>query len=169
MPTLAPQERLQPALLDRLIDDEPDKQMESRESRLISVRKLRECVLRDLAWLFNCARLTEDELDHDQYPEVAGSVLNFGLPPMSGNTATSIDPATLEIAIRDAVIRFEPRLVEASLQIRAIVNEHSMDHHNQIQVQIKGSLWSVPVPIELLLRTNLDLESGEVRIEEVSG
>ena len=169
MPTLAPQERLQPALLDRLIDDEPDKQMESRESRLISVRKLRECVLRDLTWLFNCARLTEDELDHDQYPEVAGSVLNFGLPPMSGNTATSIDPAVLEIAIRDAVIRFEPRLVEASLQIRAIVNEHSMDHHNQIQVQIKGSLWSVPVPIELLLRTNLDLESGEVRIEEVSG
>jgi len=54
---LPPQERLQPALLDRLTDDEPDKKLEPREMRVLSKRKLRESVLRDLAWLFNSTKL----------------------------------------------------------------------------------------------------------------
>jgi type VI secretion system protein ImpF len=53
---LPPQERLQPALLDRLTDDEPDKKLEPRENRVLSKRKLRESVLRDLGWLFNSTR-----------------------------------------------------------------------------------------------------------------
>ena len=52
-----PQDRLQPALLDRLTDDEPDKKLEPREARVLSKRRLRQSVLRDLAWLFNATRL----------------------------------------------------------------------------------------------------------------
>ena len=54
---LLPQERLQPALLDRLTDDEPDKKQEPREARVLSKSRLRQSVLRDLAWLFNATRL----------------------------------------------------------------------------------------------------------------
>ena len=54
---LTPQDRLQPALLDRLTDDEPDKKQEPREQRVMSKRRLRQAVLRDLAWLFNATRL----------------------------------------------------------------------------------------------------------------
>ena len=52
-----PEERLQPALLDRLTDDEPDKKVEAREARVFTKRRLRQAVLRDLAWLFNATRL----------------------------------------------------------------------------------------------------------------
>jgi type VI secretion system protein ImpF len=53
MAELTPQERLQPSLLDRLTDEEPDQLQESREKRVLSMSRLRDFVLRDLAWLFN--------------------------------------------------------------------------------------------------------------------
>ena len=46
-------DRLQPALLDRLIDDNPSSRVESPEERSISKGKLRASVLRDLSWLLN--------------------------------------------------------------------------------------------------------------------
>ena len=52
-----PQDRLQPALLDRLTDDEPGKKQEPREARVLSKSRMRQSVLRDLAWLFNATRL----------------------------------------------------------------------------------------------------------------
>jgi predicted component of type VI protein secretion system len=55
--TLPPQDRLQPALLDRLTDDDPDSDEEARDHRVMSRRQLRDAVLRDLAWLFNATRL----------------------------------------------------------------------------------------------------------------
>ena len=54
---LIPQERLQPSLLDRLIDDEPEKTVEAPDQRVLSKARLRQAVLRDLAWLFNTTRL----------------------------------------------------------------------------------------------------------------
>lgn len=167
MPTLSPQERLQPALLDRLIDEDPDKTQEPREARLITARKLRAAVLRDLAWLFNSTRQTGNETDADRYPFASQSTLSYGLPPLAGNSASSVDGATLEANIRDAIVAFEPRIVPGSLQVQALMSEASLDHHNQIQLEIRGSLWSVPVPIEMLLRTDLDLESGEIRVQDL--
>jgi type VI secretion system protein ImpF len=168
MPTLSPQERLQPALLDRLIDDEPDKTVEPREARLISVRKLRAAVLRDLEWLFNSGRISDTELDSARYPHAARSTLAYGLPALAGETMSGLDVNDLQSRIRAAIIEFEPRMVASTLQVRALVESRSMDHHNQIQVEIRGSLWSVPVPIEILLRTNVDLESGEIRIDDLA-
>ena len=49
MPELTPQERLQPALLDRLTDEQPDHAQEPRERRVMSKSRLRQAVLRDLA------------------------------------------------------------------------------------------------------------------------
>ena len=57
MPDLPLQDRLQPALLDRLTDDEPLKTQEPREQRVMSKTRLRQAVLRDLAWLLNANRL----------------------------------------------------------------------------------------------------------------
>src|SRR5688572_21133531 len=97
MADLTPQERLQPALLDRLTDDEPEKLHERREHRVLSKSKLRQAVLRDLAWLFNATRL-EAGTDLSSAPHVRRSVVNFGLPALSGRAASSIDVIDLERA-----------------------------------------------------------------------
>ena len=84
---LTAQERLQPSLLDRLTDDEPGNQKESRDKRVLTLRRIREGVIRDLAWLLNTANLECVE-DLDGYPEVAKSVLNYGIPDLTGKSAT---------------------------------------------------------------------------------
>src|SRR5262245_19557032 len=68
----------------------PNLELESAERRMISMRRLRECVYRDLGWLFNSVNL-DSEQDLDHVPYVAASVLNFGLPSFAGRMASSID------------------------------------------------------------------------------
>jgi type VI secretion system protein ImpF len=162
-----PEERLQPALLDRLTDDEPDKKLESRESRVFSKRRLREAVLRDLAWLFNATQLEAVD-DLTRTPLVRRSVLNFGLPALSGQAASSLDVSDLAKAIREAIITFEPRILPSTLQIKTLLESGQLDHHNVVGVEIRAHLWAQPVPLEFLVRTEIDLETGNVQITDLN-
>lgn len=169
MAELTPMERLQPALLDRLTDAAPDNQQkEPREARVMNRQRLREAVLRDLAWLLNTPRPASAEIDWAACPEAERSVLNYGLPCLSGETASSLNVEDLEQSIRQSIIDFEPRIDGATLKVTAILNQRALDHHNQIQVHIRGNLWAQPVPIELLLRTEVDLETGQVQVAELT-
>jgi len=161
-------DRLQPALLDRLTDDEPDKKVEPREARVLSRRRLRESVLRDLAWLLNATQY-ETMGSLAGAPHVRRSVVNFGLPPLSGQTASTMDPMELTRAIREAIVTFEPRILPASLEIRTLVEGGALDHHNVIGVEIRGQLWAQPVPMEFLVRTDFDLETGKASIKDLIG
>jgi type VI secretion system protein ImpF len=161
-----PEEQLQPALLDRLTDEEPDKKLEPRQQRVISKRRMREAVLRDLAWLFNTTRLDAD-MDPVTFPHARCSVINFGLPAFSGQTASAIDVTDLERAVRQAILDFEPRILPESLRVRAL-EVGAFDHHNVIGVEISGQLWSQPVPVDLLVRTEIDLESGQVEVADLA-
>ena len=165
--SLHPQDRLQPALLDRLTDDEPDKKQEPRESRVLSKKQLRQSVLRDLAWLFNATRL-EASAELATAPHAQKSVVNFGLPALSGSTASSLDVRDLARAVREAILTFEPRILPATLQIRTVLEAGALDHHNVIGVEIHGELWAQPVPLEFLVRTEFDLETGKVQIADLA-
>lgn len=168
MVDLTPQERLQPALLNRLEDDNSaQRKVEPREARLINKAQLREAVLRDLAWLFNCVRLSDD-IDWASYPYAHHSVINCGLPALSGRTASALDIAGLENEVRQAILDFEPRIIASTLQVEALVSDRQLDHHNVVSVQIRGEMWAQPVPLEILLRTDVDLESGQVQIRDMT-
>ena len=164
---LTPQERLQPALLDRLTDDEPDKKQELREQRVLSKSRLRQAVLRDLAWLFNSTRL-ERGSDLATLPYARRSVINFGLPAHAGQTASSLEIQDIERDLRQAILDFEPRILPESLEVKALVELSDLDHHNVLGIQISGQLWAQPVPLELLLRTEIDLETGKVQIADLA-
>jgi type VI secretion system protein ImpF len=161
-----PQEQLQPALLDRLTDEEPEKRLEPRHQRVISKRRMRDAVLRDLAWLFNTTRL-DPNMDAAKYPYARSSVVNYGLPALSGQTASSLEIADLERAIRQSILDYEPRILAATLRVRTL-EVGDFDHHNVIGVEISGQLWAEPVPIELLVRTEIDLETGLVEIADLA-
>ncbi len=162
----APRDRLQPALLDRLTDDQPDRTLEPREQRAMSKTRLRQAVLRDLAWLFNTVKL-ESSVDLARLPHVRRSVVNFGLTALSGKTASTLDAIALTQAIRQAILDFEPRIIPSTLQVRTVVDAGQLDHHNIIGVEIQGHLWAQPVPLELLVRTEIDLETGRVEIADL--
>ena len=164
MATLRAQDRLQPALLDRLTDDDPESKVETADNRVINRNRLRDLVLRDLAWLFNCT--SPGEIDLSRAEQARRSVLNYGLPALSGHTMSTVDPVVLQGRVRQAILDHEPRILPETLQVEALVNEDQIDHHNQIGIRIRGQLWAQPVPLELLLHTDIDLETGRVTVRE---
>ena len=160
MAELTPKERLQPSLLDRLTDDEPTQTVESREQRVLSLTRLRKSVNRDLGWLLNTGYLETIE-DLDDYPHVRQSVLNFGIPDLTGITVSNADRSMLERYLRQAILAFEPRILKRSLKVRAKAG----GKHNRIVFEIEGQLWAQPLPEHLYLKTILDLELGNIEIE----
>ncbi len=164
MADLTPQERLQPSLLDRLTDKAPDSRSESRDRRVLSMRMLRQAVLRDLAWLLNTGHLeTTDDLE--PYPQVRDSVLNYGLPDITGISASSADTSALERAVKKAIAMFEPRIAPDSLRVSVARDESTMGR-NAMVFTIEGQLWAEPTPMTLFLKTEVDLETGDVAVSD---
>ena len=161
-------DRLQPALLDRLTDHSPhDRNIEAPEMRTLTRAKLRQLVLRDLTWLLNAPRcFTEDE--QARYPSLRSSTLNYGIVPLAGKLASRVELHELENLIRQAIVDFEPRILPDQLVVKGIVSETLLETHNVVSFQISGRLWAQPYPIELLLKTDVDLESGAARVVEAS-
>jgi len=154
-------ERIQPCLLDRLTDENPDALKESRNERVISVKRYREGVLRDLIWLLNAkAHTTQDGLD--EFPEAARSVLNFGTRDLCGLISSSLDLRTLEQEIAEAMRRLEPRINPGSLAVTAVSG--SQKFANGIAVEIRGDLWAYPLPEQLFIRTEIDLDTGKYTV-----
>jgi len=156
MAELTPIEKLQPCLLDRLTDDEPSNQKESRLQRVISPQKYRAGVLRDLEWLFNShayPRLEGKEpFRLKDYPEVCRSVINYGIPELCGQTSPDLE--RLEEELSEAVLAFDPRIIPGTLSIRGKVER------NLVTFDVEGDLWALPLPEHLHLKTTVDLETG---------
>ncbi len=166
MPELTPTDRLQPCLLDRLTDDEPEKGVESRERRVFNSRQLRQAVLRDLNWLLNTPQRIGPEQENES-PHVFSSVLNYGVPDLCGLTAGGIDVVRLEKTVSRAIRAFEPRIRPGTLRVVARLNESEMSG-NALVFEVRGDLWAQPVPEPLFLKSEVNLETGQYALEEMS-
>jgi type VI secretion system protein ImpF len=140
----------------------PNTELESAERRMLSMRKLRECVLRDLGWLFNSLNL-ESGQDLDGVPEVASSVLNFGLPSFAGRMASSIDPTESAERLRRAVELFEPRL--SNVRVRPLPAD-AEDSDGTLDFTIDAQLWGFPLSQQLELHTKIDTMTGDIAVTE---
>lgn len=151
-----PIEKLQPCLLDRLTDDQPEAKEEARSQRVISHQRYRKGVLRDLEWLFNTSAFPqmpgEDAINLRDYPEVWRSVLNYGVRQLTGLAAPDMQQLQGDLAA--ALTIFEPRVSARSLSIHA-----SLDR-NIVSFEIEGDLWANPLPEQLHVKTTVDLETG---------
>ena len=160
-------ERLQPSLLDRLTDLEPEKNKESASQQVLSQRQFKNAVIRDLAWLLNTTSL-DSVLDLTEYPEVRNSVLNYGMPDISGHTSHSIDANSLQKQLRKVIQDYEPRIIHNSLKVRVESNPDEMSH-NSLVFAIEGVVFGQPMPFQVVLRSELDLEDGQYKVTEDSG
>jgi type VI secretion system protein ImpF len=146
--------------LDRLTDDDPTNPKESADKRVLSLTQLKASVLRDLAWLLNTTSLLD--ADATLHTPAGTSVVNFGLPALAGNSASNVDLSALEALIQQAIATFEPRILRHTLRVRARATAEM--NHNALSFEIEGDLWAQPVPLRLMLQTDLDLETGHVRV-----
>jgi type VI secretion system protein ImpF len=165
MAQLTPKERLQPSLLDRLV---APRSAQLGPPATVSVEVLRESVRRELAALFGAASLEGVHEELEGYSHVRRSSLNFGMAALSGRTASSVNVGWLERQLSRVIRDFEPRLCATSLRVRS-VGEVRGRNRNTLSFEIEGDLWAQSLPQKLLLRTELDLESGQVRVEDARG
>ncbi|MEJ8472473.1 type VI secretion system baseplate subunit TssE [Roseibium algae] len=152
-------ERLQPSLLDRLTDDTPGTITERDASNSINIARLRKIILRDLTWLFNTSNM---EADHDLevFPNVAQSVLNYGISDLSGSTNTQNRAQEIQQTVRKAIETFEPRIRRETIE----VTMQKQEAGTLISFDIRAEHWAEPVPVDLYLRTALDVTSGEITV-----
>tara|TARA_R110002096_G_scaffold205630_2_gene391577 strand:- start:4793 stop:5317 length:525 start_codon:yes stop_codon:yes gene_type:complete len=155
-------ERLQPSLLDRLTDDDPTNLKETRDSRVIDLRRLREIIQRDLAWLLN----TFDNstlVDTDLYPNVINSVLTFGVQEVAGEFSTIERTMKIRSSIHKAIEKFEPRIISGSLDV--ILRDEESGGNTVVTFDIAADMWAQPLPMELYLRSEVDITTGELKLE----
>ena len=163
MAELTQSEKLQPCLLDRLTDDEPNKQQEHRSQRVMSLRRYRHAVLRDLAWLLNTYSNAEQG-GLDEFAELPSSVLNYGVQNATGSSATSLDADEMRYRFSEAIKRFEPRVIPGSISVIMTMDPEEMNNRS-VRFEIRGDLWAQPIPESLYIRTDLDLETGKCNLK----
>ncbi len=150
-------EKLQPCLLDRLTDDDPTHQEESRNQRVVSPQRYLRGVMRDLQWLFNTSAWhgpeAESEAMWKEFPEARRSVLNFGVHQLCGSTSPELE--RLQEQLGEAIHFFEPRIFSRSLSIKVD------SERNFLIFEIDGELWANPLPEHLHLKTTVDVETGQ--------
>jgi len=164
MAELAPMDRLQPCLFDRLTDDEPEVRKESRDRRIVSLRRYKRAVLHDLEMLLN----SKKHPLHDniyEFSEAAQSVLNYGIPDLCGTSISAISPTEFETEVKQAILYFEPRVSRKLLSVR-IVSPLDSENIRTILFEIEGELWAQPLPDRLYVKTEIDLETGHLKFKD---
>lgn len=153
-------ERLQPSLLDRLTDSEPSNRTEARDARVIDLRRLREIVQRDLSWLLNT---NDNGIDPGRYPYASRSVLNFGVREVAGEYSTNQRVKLIRESITRAISVFEPRISAGTLDV--VLRDETNDRSTVVYFDIRAEMWAQPLPIELYLRSEVDITTGELKLE----
>jgi type VI secretion system lysozyme-like protein len=135
---------------------------ETAEQRTLSMRRLRESVLRDLLWLLSTVSF-DTRQDLTAWPAVARSVLNYGLPSVAGLGSGNFDPVEAARRLQTSIENFEPRLTH--VRVTPEFNATRMDMH-ALKFRVEAQLWGQPTPQQLLLRTQIDVESADVVISD---
>ena len=149
---------LQPSLIDRLIDLEPENRKEAPGSQSQSLRQLKDSVRRDLEWMLNTRRTPVEPSARAK--ELLRSSFCYGLPDLTGMALDTVQ-ARGELAriLETAIGAFEPRLrnVSAALQPQIAGSR-------ELRFQIEALLVMEPAPARVYFDTTLELISGEYRV-----
>ena len=94
---------------------------------------------------------------------MAASVLNYGLGEVSGEYSTSEKTEMIRRGIERAVSRYEPRIIEGSVDVRLTGETEAAGM--TVALEIRADMWAQPMPLELYLRSKVDLTTGEVNVE----
>ncbi|MGC8474955.1 MAG: type VI secretion system baseplate subunit TssE [Acetobacteraceae bacterium] len=158
MSETASRERLQPSLLDRLTDNAPEQKREGFDQQTLTLRGLRQAVLRDLTWLLNTTHLAATQ-DLSATPRAAASTLNFGIPALTGRTGIGGRLGGIDKDIAAAIRAFEPRIQPDTISVRVVHASGTDSAIPTLRFEIRGEMWAQPVPEQLFLETQIDLET----------
>ena len=56
-----------------------------------------------------------------------------------------------------------------TLSVHANVSSENEAAHNMVVFEIRGQIWAHPYPLEMLLKSSIDLETGSVTLHDQLG
>lgn len=123
-------------------------------------------VRRDLQALLNTVNLNSTQ-DLSDYPEVENSILNYGLPDLSVHVVGTIRINQLAEDIRQALIRFEPRMDPRTLQV--VRDESDSSETFKVRFLIKAEIRCDPVRVGSEFVADVDPAFGRIKIVGAAG
>ncbi len=148
----------QASILDRLLDYDPKVASEPVRDRL-SVRQIKDAVIRDLEYLLNTRR--QILVPSPEYSEVHNSLYMYGLQDFTmKNPSSSMVRQKLRQVIERTISRFEPRLKNVNVQI-----EVSGQSARDLRFRITAMLVLEPISEPVIFDTYFDVSRGEYKIQ----
>lgn len=123
---------------------------------------MRASVRRELNWLLNSVQMAASQ-DLSLTPHVKTSVLNYGLPDMSGKASTERSRKARAEEMAEAIRIFEPRLDPEKL---VVTSTHSVGLDNAISYVINGDITSAVNAMPVRFLANIEVETGEAVVQE---
>jgi type VI secretion system protein ImpF len=152
------------SILDRLIDETPDKVIDRQLSHGETLDALRRSVRRDLEALLNTRRRWRSW--PDRYAELALSPVGYGIADFSSGAFN--DPRRrewLRQEVEQAIRRFEPRLV----RLRVMLMDPKDELEATLHLRIEGLLRTEPAPDPIAFDTLVDAATAEVLVKASAG
>jgi type VI secretion system protein ImpF len=147
---------VQPALLDRLTDEELSLRADPPTSREESERAFRKSVERDVEALLNTRRTMVPA--PEGFTELHRSVYEYGLLDSTGiSVATKSGRERILEALRDTIERFEPRLARPRVRLL----DADQGKAPQMRFVIEATLRMDPDQEQVLFDTVLEVASGD--------
>jgi type VI secretion system protein ImpF len=151
---------VQQPLLDRLIDLDPEHQVEAHLTRAESLRRLRASVRRDIEWLLNTIRVSEAP---ENLNELRNSLYTFGIPDIASMSLENAqDGNKLLRGLERAISQFEPRLSNVHVSTHDAISRKQM----YIEFRIDAVLMIDPVPERLSFDTIFEVARGAYKVKD---
>jgi type VI secretion system protein ImpF len=152
---MADDTQLVPSIIDRLTSYQRGATRVYDEPEPYDIERMRQAVRDDLADLLNTRRTIES---HEDFTLSNRSVLAYGLPDSSTcSTANPRDRESLRRSIKDAIDRFEPRLLDATVTVEP-------GEDRRLRCRIAALLRVDPVPVPVSFDTIMHPESGKFEV-----
>lgn len=167
MSRVRPDQYLLPSVFDRLLDEEPETQVETPRSRAQLLRELKLSVRRDLENLLNtriCLYPVPDDL-----PELKTSVLNYGIPDFTGLSMGSREQREkLRLLVEDSIRRFETRFISVRVELSAAQQSNNVKDRT-VHFRIEGLLYAEPAPEPVMFDSQLRPQLGDFEVRASTG
>ena len=112
-------------------------------------------------------RKFESEERKDSFVRVERS---YGRFQRSFTLGVPVEAERVSATYRDGILEVHLPKSEATRprKVQVTSGNNVLDVHNVLSVTIRGELWSMPYPLEILLRSDIDLETGQVVLHDQS-
>jgi type VI secretion system protein ImpF len=150
--------RIIPSVLDRLIDEAPDRVLEAPPSRSKCIEELKQSVKRDLEWLLNTRQNAAGV--PSSLKELTHSLAAYGLPDFSAFSVKSpSDHMRMQRILERAISSFEPRLESVTVTLIPV-----RDIEQKLRFRIDARLRVEPAPEPVTFDTVLQAVSNQYTV-----